>query len=94
MTPPAPTHNTKGNTMNISQKILAGIKDPHKVALENQLRSESRKRDTLNTYARAAARTFEQTGRESCLGAQARFETAAIAAAARCHALQQQLGEK
>jgi hypothetical protein len=79
--------------MNIAQRILKGIKDPQKQALETELRSQSRRRDTLNNYARAAARTFETTGRESCLGAQARFETAAIAAAARCQKLESALGE-
>lgn len=51
-----------------------------------------READTLNTYARAAARTYEETGRESCIGAQARFETAALAKVERIHQLNQSRG--
>lgn len=81
------------NDMNIVQRLLRGVRDPQRIQLENELRTESRKRDTLNAYARAAAKTYSETGRDSCLGAQTRFETAAIAAAARCQRLEAALGE-
>ena len=56
-------------------------------AIGREVRRLSGEADTLNMYARAAAETFEATGRESCLGAQARFETAAIARKDRVHKL-------
>jgi len=79
--------------MNIVQQIIRG--DGPSIRRRQEISAEiirlQHRADTLCQYALAAARTYGETGRESCLGAQARFENAAAALKQRIYDLDQSI---